>query len=168
MANIAPSSIERIVHVSELPSSENAPFTIPLFSLKTQVVSISRGSSAAGSQSPRRSLGSFRPPPVLFEKRGLIVKYGSAITIAEAQCLWYFNQYMKQLVPAPGLFGWCRDGHQTFIYTEVVRGDTLEERWPSLSEDERTAICEQLRRSVIRLVSEWLGVAQGVLDVRAD
>lgn len=86
-----------------------------------------------------------RRPPIPFEELGLIVKYGFEITIAEAQCLWYFNKHMKDQVPTPELFGWCRAGGQTYIYMQLVRGQTMEEAWPSLSEQEKTLICEQLR-----------------------
>ena len=89
-----------------------------------------------------------RPPPIPFEDRGVVVKYGSEITIAEAQCLWYFNRHMRDEVPTPELFGWCRDGGETFIYMQLVEGDTLEQAWPSLSAEERAAICEQLRGCV--------------------
>jgi hypothetical protein len=98
----------------------------------------------------------FRPPPVRFEDLGLLVKYGSEITIAEAQCLWYFNRFMKDQVPTPELFGWCVDDDQTFIYMQLVPGDTLEERWPSLNAGERTSICEQLRECV----EAWRGLRQ--------
>lgn len=91
---------------------------------------------------------SSRPPPVSFEDLGLIVKYGSEITVAEAQCLWYFNRYMKDRVPTPELFGWCCDKGETFIYMQLIRGETLEEAWPSITEEEGTAICLQLRSYV--------------------
>lgn len=86
-----------------------------------------------------------RPPPIRFEDRQLIVKYGSAITVAEAQCLWYFNRHMKDRVPTPELFGWCCDKGETFIYMQLISGETLEQAWPWISEEEKNTICGQLR-----------------------
>ncbi|KAI0146110.1 hypothetical protein GGR57DRAFT_494356 [Xylariaceae sp. FL1272] len=99
---------------------------------------------------------SYRPPPIPFEDLGLVVKYGSFITIAEAQCLWYFNKYMKETVPTPELFGWCQDGGETFIFMELVRGDTLDEIWPSLRPEDQDFICEQL----MTCVQAWRGLRQ--------
>ncbi|KAI9657345.1 MAG: hypothetical protein M1821_003025 [Bathelium mastoideum] len=95
-----------------------------------------------------RRFNSPDPPPVLFEEKGLLVKYGCEITTTEAQCLWFFNRYMKDQVPTPELFGWCYDGKQTFIYMELVRGDTLEQRWVELTDGEKRMICKQLHNCV--------------------
>jgi len=97
-----------------------------------------------------------RPRPVVFQELGLLVKYGSEITIAEAQCLWFFNRHMKGRVPTPELYGWRCDGEETFIYMELVRGDTLEERWPSLCDEERRSICRELKGCV----DAWRGLRQ--------
>ncbi|KAI1267651.1 kinase-like domain-containing protein [Xylariaceae sp. FL1019] len=97
-----------------------------------------------------------RPPAIPFEDLGLVVKYGSVITIAEGQCLWYFNKYMKETVPTPEVFGWCQDGGETFIFMELIPGDTLDEVWPSLGQEDQDAICEQLKTCV----QAWRGLRQ--------
>ncbi len=121
------------MHIADLPSEENLLLLNSSFFKKnagklpspTEV----RKVNAIKGVLPKVS----RPPPVTFQDQGLIVKYGSEITIAEAQCLWYFNIHMKDQVPTPELFGWLRDGGETFIYMELVLGETLEDAWPSLS-----------------------------------
>ncbi|KAK3945943.1 hypothetical protein QBC46DRAFT_370384 [Diplogelasinospora grovesii] len=136
----------RVVRVAELPSGENVVFHDSSFFKNNagdlpSPEEVRQKDVEINGTNPRGD----RPPPVRFEERGLVVKYGSYITVAEAQCLWYFNRHMKDEVPTPELFGWRRDGGETFIYMQLIRGDTLEEAWPSLSEEERRTICEQLR-----------------------
>ncbi|KAB5545722.1 hypothetical protein GE09DRAFT_1061142 [Coniochaeta sp. 2T2.1] len=127
----------RVVHISELPTGKNFIVQSSSFFRRNpaSLPSPDNGADAAGP----------RPPPVRFEELGLIVKYGLDITIAEGQCLWYLNKHMKDEVPTPELFGWRRDNGETFIYMQLIHGKTMEEAWPSLSPDERSSICEQLR-----------------------
>lgn len=147
MSNDIPSTLEhKVVHIAELLSEDNVMFRNTSFFQE----------NSGGLPSPERVRQrdteingpflrrSYRPP-IPFEELGLIVKYGSRITKAEGQCLWYFNKYMKDEVPTPEVFGWCCDDGDTFIYMQLVRGQTLEEAWPSLSEEKRTSICGQLR-----------------------
>ncbi|OTB12770.1 hypothetical protein K445DRAFT_320572 [Daldinia sp. EC12] len=139
----------RTIHVAELPNAENMIFRDSSFFQKGQYdlpspEEIREKDIEVNSFRAR----SPRPPPIPFEELGLVVKYGSAITIAEAQCLWYFNKYMKDEVPTPELYGWCYDNGETFIYMELVNADTLEDVWPSLSEEDQNIICEQLRMCV--------------------
>lgn len=142
-----PSTLKhRIVHVSDLPNGENELFRDSSFFTKhARDFPSPKEIRQKNLEIDESDAQTSRPPPVLFEELGLIVKYGSEITPAEAQCLWYLNQYEKDRVPTPELYGWCRDGDETFIYMELVQADTLKERWPSLSEEERTIICKQLR-----------------------
>ncbi len=48
-------------------------------------------------------------------------------------------------VPVPEVFGWRIDGKETFIYMSLIDGSRLSEAWPTLTEDNKTAICTQLR-----------------------
>ena len=100
---------------------------------------------------------SSRPPPVYYRNSNLLVKYGSQITLAEGQCLWLMRHFLAQDVPVPEIYGWSKDGDETFLYMELIEGDTLEYRWDSLTQEERTAICAQLRR----MTSAWRGLRQG-------
>ncbi|KAI1803739.1 kinase-like domain-containing protein [Daldinia bambusicola] len=138
----------RTVHIAELPNGESKIFRDSSF--------FKKGYDFPSPEEIREKdikINSFRarstrPPPIPFEELGLVVKYGSAITIAEAQCLWYFNKYMKDEVPTPELYGWCYDNGETFIYMELIDADTLEDAWPSLNEEDQNVICEQLRTYV--------------------
>jgi hypothetical protein len=92
--------------------------------------------------------------PVRFDSLGLIVKYGKEITIAEGQCLWYLRwAFPLSQVPVPEVYGWCEDEGEVFIYMELVKGVTLEERWEALVEEERGSVCGQLRDIVLALRS---------------
>lgn len=89
-----------------------------------------------------------RPPPMRFPSMGLLVKYGTEITIAEAQCLLFIHTELSQTVPVPEVFGWCKDNNQVFVYMELVDGITLEKRWDTMVEYDRLAICKQIRHMV--------------------
>ncbi|OTA86897.1 hypothetical protein M434DRAFT_399701 [Hypoxylon sp. CO27-5] len=142
-------AVPRTVRLAELPSEENMIFHESSF-FKNHRRSLP---SPEEVREKDIKINGFRarspsPPPIPFEDLGLIVKYGSEITIAEAQCLWYFNRYMKDTVPTPELFGWRYDNGETFIYMELIKGDTLEDVWPSLTQEDQDIICGQLRTSV--------------------
>lgn len=81
-----------------------------------------------------------------FPDMHLVVKWGTNVFLDEAQCIWALSALLPNLVPVPELFGWCRDQQQFFIYMELVKGDTLENRWSELSVGEKTEICEQLQK----------------------
>ncbi|TVY55970.1 hypothetical protein LCER1_G002221, partial [Lachnellula cervina] len=57
-----------------------------------------------------------RSMTVRFEDLKLVVKYGSQITIAEAQCLWATRRLLPDQVPVPEVYGWCEDGGEIYIY----------------------------------------------------
>lgn len=72
-----------------------------------------------------------------------MVKYGDCV-IPEGQCLWTIRTYLGDTVPVPEVYGWCRDKEEDFLYMELVKGATLEQRWGALSDSDRLAICDQL------------------------
>ncbi|KAI1334286.1 hypothetical protein F5Y15DRAFT_295413 [Xylariaceae sp. FL0016] len=139
----------KIVRIGDLPSADSIEFHDTSFFQKV-------GAKFPSPQEIRekgaelyddRARGT-RPPPVPYEELGLAIKYGSEITIAEAQCLWFFSRHMKTEVPTPELFAWCHDGGETFIFMELVEGETLADAWSSLSPEDLDTICGQLRTSV--------------------
>lgn len=150
MVNATPFKAEdKIVRISDLPCEENMVFRDSSYfkdnagDLPSPEVIRQKATEIHGTCSKSQ-----RPPPIRFEDLQLIVKYGSAITVAEAQYLWYFNRHMKDKVPTPELFGWRCDKGETFIYMQLISGETLEEAWLSISEEEKSAICGQLRSYV--------------------
>jgi hypothetical protein len=48
------------------------------------------------------------------------------------------------MVLVPEIYGWCEDGEEAFLYMELAKESTLEQRRNELSAPERSNICEQL------------------------
>ncbi|KAK2737105.1 hypothetical protein FQN57_000444 [Myotisia sp. PD_48] len=65
-------------------------------------------------------------------------------------------EQLKGQVPIPEVYGWAEDGGQGFLYMSLIEGDTLEERWTDMSEEERQAVCNDIRP----LVQAWRGLKQ--------
>ena len=95
-----------------------------------------------------RSTDFHRPPPVTIPSLGLFVKYGADVTAVEAQTQIMVREQLKGRVPVPEVFGWTQDKNQRFIYMSLIEGETLQEKWCDLNEDERQAICVELKRMV--------------------
>ena len=92
-----------------------------------------------------------QPDPVKFEELGLLVKFGPHVTAAEAQCLWMIGKELQGQVPVPEVYGWRIDGNEAFIYMQLIQGDTLRDRWDSLSVLDKRSVCHQLRQITISL-----------------
>ncbi|POR30952.1 Phosphotransferase enzyme family protein [Tolypocladium paradoxum] len=89
-----------------------------------------------------------------FEHLNLAVKFGqsSYLRLEEAQAMRAMRQiFPNNEVPVPEVFGWRKHGDQTFIYMSLIRGPTLREAWPSLTEADKKAICGELRCIVAAL-----------------
>lgn len=150
MGNASSNFGPKVIRIDELPMADNMVLRdSSFFSRRNHSLPSPAEVRQKGTEVNGNDARSPRPPPIPFPELGLIVKYGSYITPAEAQCLWYFNRHMHGIVPTPELFGWCRDGGETFIYMQLVQGETLEEAWQSLSERDRRDVCEQLRSYVL-------------------
>ena len=55
---------------------------------------------------------------------------------------WAVQQVFHDTVPVHEVYSLVVDGKSTFIYTQIVEGPTLEERWETLSTvDEMVDIC---------------------------
>ncbi|KAF5505668.1 hypothetical protein CGCS363_v005530 [Colletotrichum siamense] len=85
------------------------------------------------------------PPPVVIRDLDRFIKYGRFVTIVEASTQIMVREKLQGKVPVPEVFGWVDDGGQGFIYMSLVEGDTLEERWIEMAEDERLDVCKGLR-----------------------
>lgn len=92
-----------------------------------------------------------RPPSVLFEHMGLLVKWGTDARLSEAQCLYAIGRFIGDSVPVPEVYGWRTDGDEWFIYMEHVQGQTLEQVWDTMDPDERSAVCCELQASLEKL-----------------
>ncbi|KAA8650405.1 uncharacterized protein ATNIH1004_003091 [Aspergillus tanneri] len=86
-----------------------------------------------------------RPPPVIFDDMRLFIKWGSAVRIPEAQCLYAVRQFLRDDVPVPEVYGWRTDGEEKFIYMEYTEGQTLEQLWDVMETSDRVLICRELR-----------------------
>lgn len=82
-----------------------------------------------------------RTPPVRIPSLGLLVKYGSAVTIVEAQTQMMIREQLQDQVLVPEIFGWTEDEGQRFIYMSLIEGETLQERWGDMNENERLDVC---------------------------
>jgi hypothetical protein len=117
----------------------NAPLSLPT---PTEVREV-----ASHSENPRAKLVT-RPPPVTFPNLGLLVKYGTEVTLADGQCLLFIRNTLSEVVPVPEVYGWCKDDDQVFIYMELVDGMTLEKSWDTMTEGEKTSVGQQLHDMV--------------------
>lgn len=86
-----------------------------------------------------------RPAPIKFPELSLLVKWGSDVTIAEGQWLWFMQNHVRNRIPVPEIYGWRCDGKTTYLYMELVDADTLETKWPDLTETDRKLVCNHLR-----------------------
>jgi hypothetical protein len=107
-----------------------------------------------------RSTSLDRPSPVVIPSLGLFVKYGADVTVVEAQTQMMLREQLQCRVPVPEVFGWTEDGGQRFIYMSLIEGETLQERWCDMNEDERRVICEELKH-VVKL---WRALEQDTHD----
>jgi hypothetical protein len=85
-----------------------------------------------------------RSSPLAFPHLGLLVKFGTDVFIPEAQTMWAVRKLFGSTVPVPELYGWCLEGRELFIYMQLMQGDRLKDRWTSLTNIEKSAICDQL------------------------
>jgi len=79
----------------------------------------------------------------VFESLGLLVKYGKR-RVQVAQCLWALRHFLPE-VPVPEIYGWTIEGGYVLLYMELVKGVTVEKRWPSMTNDEKTGFWKGFR-----------------------
>jgi hypothetical protein len=111
------------------------------------------------------------PHPVRFEDLGLIVKFGSHVSITEAINLWVIRRVFQDAIPVPEVYGWRvleQEGkiREVFIYMQLVPGPTLEQKWPELSATDKQTICSDLRAKVSCLRSLRDSESQQVIGKR--
>ncbi|KAH7885044.1 kinase-like domain-containing protein [Phlebopus sp. FC_14] len=99
---------------------------------------------AASGQTVSLSRPELGPFNAVFRDLNLFVKFGGTTVLSEAKTLWAIRRIFGDQVPVPEVYGWCQDNGQVFIYMELVDGLTLKERWPSLSQEDQKAICNEI------------------------
>ncbi|KKZ68403.1 hypothetical protein EMCG_00172 [[Emmonsia] crescens] len=92
-----------------------------------------------------------RPKPVKFEHLNLIVKLGPRVVLEEAICLRLLRKVFSGRVPVPEVCGWRVEDNCVFIYMELIPGETLQNRWDHLNDQERLSICTELKDIVSTL-----------------
>ena len=115
-----------------------------------------RARGAADRQRGRHAPDPNHPPPVTVPELGLVVKYGRGVARAEADAQRMVARALGGRVPVPEVFGWAEDAGQGFLYMALVAGDTLASRWKDMAEDERLAVCAELKG----MVEAWRSLAQ--------
>lgn len=89
----------------------------------------------------------------------VIVKYGYNVRQAEADAMQFVSSHTS--MPVPKLHGtFTNEDGRTFIVMQFVRGETLENIWPSLSENEKNKLALEMRAHVDdmrKLKGEYIG-----------
>jgi aminoglycoside phosphotransferase len=91
--------------------------------------------------------GEPQPKVVKFHHLDLVVKFGdqSRLRLEEALAMRAIRRmFPGNEVPVPEVFGWKAHQGQNFIYMSLIRGPTMRDAWPSLTESDKTSICDQL------------------------
>ena len=78
-----------------------------------------------------------------------VVKYGRHLNLHEAQMMVFIRQNTR--IPVPSVFACYRDSDQSFIVMERIHGQTLEDLWPVLDEQEKTAVMRRLKDYLAQL-----------------
>lgn len=101
------------------------------------------------------------PPPVHCESLDLLVKFGrnDAVNISEGQCLWAIRRLLPS-IPVPEIYGWSTEDGYVLLYMEMVKGVTVERRWPTMTDEEK----HELWRALQSAVSELRTLSQDVND----
>jgi hypothetical protein len=142
-----------VIHQRSLPRLDNEIFA------DTSFFTQNRGTLPlpADIRAQAKTYNPARPPPVIYSELGLLIKYGSEITIAEGQCLWAIRRLLgSSKIPVPEIYAWSSDGGQVFLYMELVKGLTLHQAWDSISKDGKDIVCDQLAKIVraLRLLKQ--------------
>ncbi|KAI9747698.1 MAG: hypothetical protein M4579_007411 [Chaenotheca gracillima] len=92
-----------------------------------------------------------------------VVKSGNSVRLAEAATMRYVAQHTT--VPVPRVHHSYQDStsSKVHIVMDYVSGDTLEEVWPKLQEDEKSRILDQLQ-DILRQLRSLKGSFIGSID----
>ncbi|KAF5017408.1 hypothetical protein F66182_10664 [Fusarium sp. NRRL 66182] len=85
---------------------------------------------------------------IKIEKLSMAVKinYDSHLNLEEVQTMWAIRKaFPNKEVPVPEVFGWRKYADRVFIYMSLVRGETLRDAWPALTENDKASLQTKLR-----------------------
>jgi hypothetical protein len=95
---------------------------------------------------------------IILANLSMVVKIGflEELRLEEVQTMCAIRQAFPQgEIQVPEVFGWRRyggrHGEQLFVYMSLIHGETLQVAWPSLTDDDKIAIQDDLRRVVSTL-----------------
>lgn len=79
----------------------------------------------------------------------LCVKYSQRVRLNEARALCLLHQHLGRSFPAPEIYGWQKDGADTFLYMELIEGEPLDEVWHTLPEADRQVVCREINAAML-------------------
>ncbi|UZP36726.1 hypothetical protein NXS19_004542 [Fusarium pseudograminearum] len=139
---------KRNISLSSLPFSPNVIFHESSFFSRNQgklLPTLSEILTESIHQHRHSYHGDSDPPPVVLESLGLLVKFSQRrVHIAEGQCLWALKHFLPE-VPAPEIYGWTIKGDYVILYMELVKAVSVEQRWPFMTDDEKTVLWKAFR-----------------------
>lgn len=140
------------VKVSDVPDDANIDFRdSTYFKSWNELPSPADVRAAAATQSKISNEPNRNPPPVLFREKRLWVKWGTRFLRSEAQGLYVVHKFLGDVFPAPEIYGWRIDNHETFIYYQYLEGQNLEQAWDSIKTEDRLAISYELQQALTHL-----------------
>jgi aminoglycoside phosphotransferase (APT) family kinase protein len=81
-----------------------------------------------------------------------VVKYGAGVEQIEGETLLFIEQNLR--IPAPRLYAMYQDAKGwLYIVMDLIQGETLENLWPNLSEDDKTLITYKLKTMMAQIRS---------------
>ncbi|KAJ2807818.1 hypothetical protein H4R21_000329 [Coemansia helicoidea] len=66
--------------------------------------------------------------------------YGRRVHLQEA----HYLEYVQGKVACPRLYGYHQNGDEVFVEMEYVKGKTLSEIWPKLSDKRRQSVADNI------------------------
>lgn len=141
-----------LLDISALPDISQAEMDFP-------DTSFFRSSGSAGGQLPTpasiiHQYGDGGARVIKIEDLNIAVKidHESHLRLEELQTMRAIRQIFPDgEIPVPEVHGWRRHGEQIFIYMSLIRGKTLREAWPALSEGDKASLHVELSQVVASL-----------------
>ena len=100
----------------------------------------------AGKRIPINRDGIYEDGRVVVVGDCFIVQYGINIHENEGYALLLLEHYPS--IPSPQLYAMWRHGGVLYIVMELIPGQNLRTLWPTLSDNEKSSICSQLRQAL--------------------